>query len=216
MNTLQQIRFIWKPIVFLTCLLPVFLIVGDAFEITGRLGANPIEAILDHFGNWALRFVMITLAITPLRRISGWNWLSRFRRMLGLFTFFYASMHFLTWFVLDREMRFADVIEDLTERPFITLGFTAVVLLIALAVTSFTAIRRRMGKRWQSLHNMVYVIGILGVWHYWWQVKKDITEPLIYAAILAVLLGARLIWFWRRRKKPGRHRPPRHVSPARR
>ncbi len=199
MNTLQQIRFIWKPIVFLTCLLPVLLIVGDAFEITGTLGANPVEAILDRFGNWALRFIMITLAITPLRRVSGWNWLSRFRRMLGLFTFFYALMHFLTWYVLDREMRLDDIIEDLTERPFITLGFTGVVLLTALAVTSFTAIRRRMGKRWQSLHNMAYVIGILGVWHYWWQVKKDISEPLIYAGILAVLLGLRFWWRWNKR-----------------
>jgi len=215
-NTLQQIRIIWKPIVFLTCLLPVFLIVGDTFEITGRLGANPVEAILDRFGNWALRFILITLAITPLRRVSGWNWLSRFRRMLGLFAFFYAFMHFLTWYVLDREMRLSDIVEDLTERPFITLGFTAIVLLTALAVTSFTAIRRRMGKRWQSLHNMVYVIGILGVWHYWWQVKKDVTEPLIYAAILAVLLSARVIRLLYNGKKPGRRRPPRHVSPARR
>jgi sulfoxide reductase heme-binding subunit YedZ len=201
-NTLQQIRFIWKPIVFLTCLLPVFLIVGDAFEITGRLGANPIEAILDRFGNWALRFIMITLAVTPLRRMTGWNWLSRFRRMLGLFTFFHAFMHFTTWYVLDREMRLDDIIEDVIERPFITLGFVALILLTALAVTSFTAIRRRMGKRWQSLHNMAYVIGIFGVWHYWWQVKKDVTEPLIYAAILTVLLGIRVIRLWRRRKKP--------------
>ena len=200
MNTLQQIRFIWKPIVFLICLLPVFLIVGDAFEITGRLGANPVEAILDRFGNWALRFIMITLAVTPLRRISGWNWLSRFRRMLGLFSFFYAFMHFVTWYVLDREMRVADIIEDLIERPFITVGFTALVLLTALALTSFTAIRQRMGKRWQSLHNMVYVIGILGVWHYWWQVKKDVTEPIIYAAILAILLAARIIRHLHRRR----------------
>jgi len=200
-NTLQQIRFIWKPVVFLTCLVPALLIVGDAFEVTGGLGANPVEAILDRFGNWALRFIMITLAVTPLRRMSGWNWLSRFRRMLGLFTFFYAFMHFLTWFVLDRELRLTDIIEDLTERPFIMLGFTAVVLLTALAVTSFTAIRRRMGKRWQSLHNMAYAIGILGVWHYWWQVKKDVTEPLVYAAILAVLLGARIIRFLHRKKK---------------
>ena len=107
-------------------------------------------------------------------------------------------MHFAAWFVLDREMRLNDIIEDLTERPFITLGFIAVVLLTALAVTSFTAIRRRMGRRWQALHNMIYVIGILGVWHYWWQVKKDITEPLIYAAILSILLGVRAIWRWRR------------------
>ena len=212
MNTLQQIRFIWKPIVFLTCLLPALLVVGDTFGITGGLGANPVEAIMDRFGNWTLRFIMITLAITPLRRMTNWNWLSRFRRMLGLFTFFYGFMHFLTWFVLDRELRLSDIIEDLTERPFITLGFTAVVLLAALAVTSFTAIRRRMGRRWQALHNMAYVIGILGVWHYWWQVKKDVTEPLVYAAILAVLLGARVIWFWRRKKKPSRssaQEPPR-------
>ena len=194
MNTVQQIRFIWKPVVFLLCLVPAVLVVTDAFEITGRLGANPVEEIQDRFGYWALRFILITLAVTPLRRLLGWNWLSRFRRMLGLFTFFYAFMHFLAWFVLDRELRLADIIEDITERPFITLGFTAVVLLAALAITSFTAIRRRMGRNWQTLHNAVYAVGLLGVWHYWWQVKKDITEPLIYAAILAVLLGARLTW----------------------
>jgi sulfoxide reductase heme-binding subunit YedZ len=207
-NTLQQIRFIWKPLVFLTCLLPALLVVGDAFGVTGNLGANPIEAMLDRFGNWALRFILITLAITPLRRITGWNWLSRFRRMLGLFTFFYALMHFLTWLVLDRELRLSDILEDLVERPFIALGFTAVVLLTALAITSFTAIRRRMGRNWQRLHNAAYLIAILGVWHYWWQVKKDITEPLVYAAILGGLLTARLIWRWHRRramhKKPGR------------
>jgi len=199
LNTLQQIRFFWKPVIFLLCLLPAVLVVTDAFEITGRLGANPVEAIQDRFGNWALRFIMITLAVTPLRRISNWNWLPRFRRMLGLFTFFYAFMHVLTWFVLDREMRLQDVIEDLTERPFITLGFVAIVLLTALALTSFTAIRRRMRTRWQTLHNMIYVIGVLGVWHYWWQVKKDISEPLIYAVILAVLLGTRAFWRWRHR-----------------
>jgi sulfoxide reductase heme-binding subunit YedZ len=202
MNTVQQIRFIWKPVVFCLCLVPAVLVVTDAFEITGRLGANPVEEIQDRFGYWALRFILITLAVTPLRRLLGWNWLPRFRRMLGLFTFFYAFMHFLVWFVLDRELRLADIIEDITERPFITLGFTAVVLLAALAITSFTAIRRRMGRNWQTLHNAVYAVGLLGVWHYWWQVKKDITEPLIYAAILAVLLGVRL--FWRsKRKKPG-------------
>ena len=179
------------------CLVPAVLIVTDVFEITGRLGANPVEEIQDRFGYWALRFIMITLTVTPLRRISGWNWLSRFRRMFGLFTFFYAFMHFVTWFVLDREMRLSDIIEDITERPFITLGFAAIVLLTALAVTSFTAIRRRMGKRWQSLHSSIYVIGILGVWHYWWQVKKDITEPLVYAVILAVLLGYR---WWKKRQ----------------
>jgi len=202
MNTVQQIRLAWKPVVFLLCLTPAVLVLTDALEITGRLGANPVEEIQDRFGYWALRFIMITLAVTPLRRLTGWNWPSRFRRMLGLFTFFYAFMHFLTWFVLDREIRLADIVEDLTERPFITLGFTAVVLLAALAITSFAAIRRRMGRKWQTLHNAAYAVGLLGVWHYWWQVKKDITEPLIYAAILAVLLGARLFWHLKR-KKPG-------------
>jgi sulfoxide reductase heme-binding subunit YedZ len=194
MNTLQQIRFIWKPVIFLGCLIPALLVVGDATGITGGLGANPVEEILDRFGNWALRFIMITLAVTPLRRLSGWNWLTRFRRMLGLFTFFYAFMHFLTWVVLDRELRLSDIIEDLTERPFITLGFAAVVLLSALAITSFTALRRRMGRSWQTLHKAVYVIGVLGVWHYWWQVKKDVTEPLVYALILTLLLAARVNW----------------------
>lgn len=204
MNTLQQIRFIWKPIVFLLCLVPATLVVTDAFGLTGSLGANPVEAILDRFGNWGLRFIMITLAITPLRRITGWNWLSRFRRMIGLFTFFYILMHFSTWFVLDRDMLLSEVVDDLTKRPFILFGFTAFVILTALAVTSFTAIRRRMGRHWQTLHNAVYAAGILGVWHYWWQVKKDITEPLIYAAILGTLLGARIIWRLARKRKQRR------------
>ena len=210
MNTLQKIRYVWKPIVFLICLIPALLLVGDAFEITGKLGANPIEEILDRFGNWALRFIMITLAVTPLRRLTGWSWLSRFRRMLGLFTFFYALMHFVTWFVLDREMRLSDILEDLTERPFIAIGFSAALILTALAVTSFTAIRRRMGMHWQTLHNAVYASAILGVWHYWWQVKKDVTEPQIYAAILLLLLGARLIYLWRRKRKQRQtaHRAP--------
>lgn len=188
--------------IFVLCLAPAALVIGDAFEVTGRLGANPVEEIQDRFGYWALRFIMITLTVTPLRRLTSWNWLSGFRRMLGLFTFFYAFMHFLTWFVLDRELRMTDIIEDITERPFITLGFIAVVLLAALAITSLTAIRRRMGRNWQSLHNAAYAVALLGVWHYWWQVKKDITEPLIYAAILSVLLGVRLFWYWKRKKSP--------------
>ena len=212
MNTVQQIRFLWKPLVFFLCLIPAVLVVTDALEITGRLGANPVEEIQDRFGYWALRFILITLTVTPLRRLAGWNWLSRFRRMLGLFTFFYAFMHFLTWLVLDRELRLGDIIEDLTERPFITLGFTAVVLLAALAITSFTAIRRRMGRNWQTLHNAAYAVGIFGVWHYWWQVKKDITEPLIYAAILAVLLGLRVIWRLDRKRKQRQAAHPARVQ----
>ena len=199
LNTLRRVRLIGKPFVFIVCLLPALFVVTDAFELTGRLGANPIEEILDRFGNWALRFIMITLAVTPLRRISGWNWLQRFRRMFGLFTFFYALLHFLTWLILDQGLLFSAVLEDLTERPFITIGFAALLLLLALAVTSTNGMRRRLGRRWQSLHNAAYVIAILGVWHYWWQVKLDTSEPLIYAVVLAVLLGSRL--WWRRQKR---------------
>ncbi len=198
MDTQRTIRFVGKPVVFLLCLLPAALVVTDALALTAGLGANPIEEILDRFGNWGLRMIMITLAVTPLRRITGWNWLARFRRMLGLFAFFYVLMHFLTWLILDQGVLVSAIVEDLAERPFITIGFAALLLLIALAATSTAGMRRRLGRRWQTLHNAVYVIAILGVWHYWWQVKQDITEPLIYAAILAVLLGPRLWWRWRR------------------
>ena len=201
MDTLKQVRFIWKPLVFLACLVPAALVVTDALELTGRLGANPIEEIQDRFGIWALRFIMIALAVTPLRRLTGWNWLARFRRMLGLFAFFYTILHFLTWLILDQGLLVSAILEDLVERPFITIGFAALLLLTALAATSTNAIRRRMGRRWQTLHYSVYLVGFLGVWHYWWQVKKDVTEPLNYAAILALLLGARLWWRWRKARK---------------
>jgi sulfoxide reductase heme-binding subunit YedZ len=203
MNTLQKVRFIGKPIVFLLCLVPVLLVVGDAAGITGQLSANPVEDILDRFGNWAIRFIMITLAVTPLRKVTGWNWLQQFRRMLGLFTFFYAFMHFLVWLLLDRGLavdpafRWAMILEDLTERPFITIGFVAIVLLSALAITSTNGMRRRMGRSWNKLHYSVYAAGILGVWHYWWQIKKDTSDAWVYAVILAVLLGYRV---WRRKR----------------
>ncbi len=186
---------IWKPIVFLACLVPLALAIGDLYGITGSLGANPVEELQDRFGNWALRFVMITLAVSPLRKITGKVWLLRFRRMLGLFAFFYALMHFLNWFVLDQGMLWSAIVEDLVERPFITLGFSALVLLTAMAVTSTNGMRRRMGKRWDRLHYSVYAVGVLGVWHYWWQVKADIAEPLVYAVILAILLTYRI---WRK------------------
>ena len=193
MDTLKQIRFIWKPVVFALCLLPGVLVVTDTFEITGSLGANPIEEIQDRLGNWGLRFIMIALAVTPLRRLSGWNWMSRFRRMLGLFAFFYVLIHFFAWLILDQGILWSAIVEDIVERPFITLGFTALLILTAMAATSTNAMRRRLGKRWQQLHYGAYIAGILGVWHYWWQVKKDIQEPLIYAAILSILLGYR-VW----------------------
>ncbi len=199
MNTLQKVRFVGKPLVFLLCLLPAALVVGDTFGITGQLSANPVEDILDRFGNWAIRLIMITLAVTPLRQVSGWNWLDRFRRMLGLFSFFYALMHFLTWLLLDRGLavdpafQWTAILEDLTERPFITIGFAALLLLTAMAVTSTNGMRRRMRRAWDKLHYSVYAVGVLGVWHYWWQVKKDTSDAWIYAVILAFLLGYR-IW----------------------
>ena len=207
MNTLQKVRFVGKPLVFLLCLLPAALVVGDAFGITGQLSANPVEDILDRFGNWAIRLIMITLSVTPLRQITGWNWLTRFRRMLGLFTFFYALMHFLTWLLLDRGLavdpafQWAAILEDLTERPFITIGFAALLLLTVMTVTSTNGMRRRMRQAWDKLHYSVYAVGVLGVWHYWWQVKKDTSDAWIYAIILAVLLGYRV---WTRYRKPVR------------
>jgi sulfoxide reductase heme-binding subunit YedZ len=208
MNTLEQVRFIWKPVVFLLCLVPVFILVGDTLEITGRLSANPIEDIQDRFGNWGLRFIMIGLAVTPLRQLTGKPWIGRFRRMLGLFAFFYVCMHFLVWLVLDKQLYWPAIVEDLGLRPFITIGFAATLLLLAMAATSTNGMRRRLGRRWQTLHNSVYAVGILGVWHYWWQVKQDIREPLVYAIILSALLGYRL---WR---KYGASRRPSAMTTA--
>jgi sulfoxide reductase heme-binding subunit YedZ len=210
LNTVTQIRFVWKPLVFTLCLVPAALIVGDAFELTGSLGPNPIEALQDHFGNWGLRFILIALAVTPLRHITGRNWLTRFRRMLGLFAFFYVLMHFLVWLILDQSLRLSAIAEDIVERPFITLGFVALLLLTAMAATSTAGMRRRLGRRWQQLHYGIYAVGILGVWHYWWQVKKDVSEPLISLLVLAVLLGYRL-WHRYRQKR----RVPRVAGTAR-
>ena len=198
MDAIRQIRFVWKPVVFIGCLVPFALVAGDTFEITGSLGANPVENIQDRFGNWGLRFILISLAITPIRKLGGWNWLTRFRRMLGLFAFFYTLMHFLTWLFLDQGLLISAIGEDIIKRPFITIGFAALLILIALAATSTAGMRRRLGRRWQKLHNWVYVAAILGVWHYWWQVRLDGSEPAIYAAVLSALLGYRL---WQRRLK---------------
>ena len=200
MNTSHLIRFLWKPLVFIACLTPFGLVAGDVYGITGALGANPIEEVQDRFGIWGLRFVVIALAVTPVRQISGWIWLGRFRRMLGLYAFFYIFMHFLTWLVLDQGMLMSAIVEDIAVRPFITIGFAAFVILAALAATSTAGMRRRMGRRWQKLHNWVYLAAILGVWHYWWQVKLDTSDPAIYATILTLSLGYRI---WRRRATAG-------------
>lgn len=198
MTSLKIIRLYLKPIVFLICLLPIILVLTDLFEISGTLGANPIENIQDRFGIWGLRFIVILLLISPLKKISGIIWLIQFRRMIGLFAFFYVLMHFLVWLLLEQSLLMPAIIEDVTKRPFITIGFIALLILLILASTSTSKIRRSMGKKWDKLHQSVYLAGILGVWHFWWQVKKDITEPLIYAVIIFILLTYRL---WDKYKK---------------
>lgn len=182
-----------KALLFLLCLMPAGLLVKGFFD--DALGANPIEAITHATGEWTLRFLLITLAVTPLRKLTHWHWLIRLRRMLGLFTFFYALLHFLTYVVLDQFFDGAAIVLDVLKRPYITVGFSAFVLLIPLAVTSTNAMVRRLGgRRWQALHRSVYGIAILGVMHYWWLVKSDLTQPILYGLVLAALLGFRVWW----------------------
>lgn len=192
MPSTTVIRRVIKPALFVICALPLLSLVWAAFGIGGaRLGANPIEKIQDTCGEWALRFLVITLAITPLRDWFNLPWLVQLRRMLGLYAFFYVLVHFLNWLILDQGLYWPGVLEDIGKRPFITIGFAAFLLLIPLAVTSTNQMMRRLGKRWKSLHRLVYLISLLAVWHYYWQVKSDVTEPLIYLAIVLVLLGWR-------------------------
>lgn len=164
----------------------------------GRLGVNPVETITHFTGDWGLRFLLLTLAVTPLRRLSGWRWPQRFRRMLGLFAFFYVVLHFATYLVFDQFFDLRAIAQDVVKRPYITVGFAAFVMLIPLAVTSTQAMMRRLGRNWQRLHRLVYAIAILAVLHFLWLVKADAREPLIYAAVLTLLLGYRL-WhrYWR-------------------
>ncbi len=174
------------------------------------LGANPIEYITHSTGWWTLGFLLLTLTVTPLRRLTGAAWLLRLRRMLGLFAFFYACLHFTTYLWLDQFFDPAGIAKDLVKRPFITIGFAAFLLLIPLAATSTNAMVRRLGaQRWQKLHRLVYVIAVLGVLHFWWLVKKDIREPLVFAAVLAVLLLARLLYARRQRIAPRAASAPR-------
>ncbi len=185
-----------KAAVFVVCLVPLALLALRAWR--DQLGANPIEYITHATGWWTLTFLMITLTVTPARRLLSMPWLLRLRRMLGLFAFFYASLHFTTYLWLDQFFDLADIVKDVAKRPFITVGFTAFLLLIPLAATSTNAMVKRLGaRRWQWLHRVVYVIGILGVTHFLWLVKKDIREPLVFIAILVCLLGSRLWWRWR-------------------
>lgn len=181
-----------KPLVFLACLGPLARLGWKAYN--HALGANPIEVITHSTGDWTLIFLLVTLAITPLRKLTGQLWLIRFRRMFGLFAFFYVVLHFLTYIWLDKFFDVHEMLADIAKRKFITVGFTGFVLLIPLAVTSTAGwIRRLGGKRWQRLHQLIYFSAMAGVIHYLWLVKKDIHKPVEYAVVLGVLLGYRIV-----------------------
>jgi sulfoxide reductase heme-binding subunit YedZ len=208
MTANQAVRWILKPLVFLVALGPLAWLIWAV--VTGNLSPNPLSDITNHTGLWTLRFLCITLAVSPLRRLTGWQAAIRFRRMLGLFTFFYGSLHFLIYVIADRYAGLdfsggsyfgwsvlaqlgASVGEDIYKRPFITVGFTALMLMLPLAITSTAGwIRRLGGRRWQLLHRLIYASAIAGVVHYWWLVKADVTDPRNYAAIVGVLLGYRM------------------------
>lgn len=207
MSADRWIRWVVKPIVFAAALVPFAFLVWRAFN--GNLTADPLTKVTNDTGIWTLRFVVFTLALTPVRRLTGWNAIVRFRRMIGLFAFFYGSLHFLTYLVGDRfaSLDFPDgfvalstvrnllasIWEDIAKRPYITVGFIAFVSMIPLALTSTKGwIRRLGGRNWQWIHRLVYLTGIAGVTHYWWRVKADTSNPAVYALIVALLLGFRL------------------------
>ena len=189
-----------KTALFLVCLIPLARLGRGLWN--EQLGANPIEFITRSLGTWTLNFLLITLTVSPLRKLTGWHWLLRLRRMLGLFAFFYVVLHLSTYVWLDRFFDWQAILKDILKRPFITIGMSAFVLLLPLAATSNQAMIRRLGgKRWQQLHRSIYVIAIFGVVHYWWLVKKDVTLPALYAALLLVLLGIRALWREQERRR---------------
>ena len=189
---------LFKGSFFIIFLIPLVVLLFSFFN--ERLGANPIEVLTRDTGQWALRFLLISLSISPLRLLFGWHFLAPIRRMVGLYCFFYASVHMLLYIWLDQFFNLGDIIDDIIERPFITVGVISFLALIPLAVTSNDKMKKRLGsERWKRLHSLVYFIGMGGALHFFMLVKKDITEPLIYIAILVILLGIRLFRYGRRR-----------------
>lgn len=196
MNLTQRYRWLWKPAVFILALLPAARLLAGAFGVAGGadLGADPVNELLHQCGKTALQLLLLTLAVRPLAQlVKPLHNLMRLRRMLGLFAFFYALLHLVVYVWLDQNLDLRTVGEDILKRPYITIGMLALLLLIPLAVTSTNGWMRRLGRRWQALHRLIYPIAILAVWHFWWQVKADIREPMAYAFVLAVLLGYRLV-----------------------
>lgn len=183
-----------KAALFVLALLPLARLAAGVVAFPEWLGTNPAEYITRSVGDWTLRFLLLTLAVTPLRRLTGWNWLVRLRRMLGLFAYFYGVVHFTSFISFDHVFLVGEILKDIVKRPFITVGFAALLIMTPLALTSTNAMVRRLGaRRWTALHRLVYPIAVLGVVHFWMMVKRDVTEPAIYAGILAVLLAYRLV-----------------------
>jgi sulfoxide reductase heme-binding subunit YedZ len=188
---------ITKAVLFVVCLVPATLLGWNFFH--DQLGANPFEALTRQSGEWTLRFLLVTLLMTPLRNILHQAWPLQLRRMLGLYSFFYACLHLLTYLWFDQFFDWQEITKDILKRPFITAGITAWLLLLPLALTSTNGMMRRLGRNWKRLHRSIYLIAILGVLHFIWLVKADLREPLIYTAILTLLLGYRLIRWWQKR-----------------
>lgn len=207
-----------KPPLFLVCLLPLAYYAHGLWQDT--LGANPIEALIRGLGTWALNFLVITLAVTPLRKLTGWVWLAPLRRMLGLFCFFYALLHWSSYLWLDQFFDWAAIIKDIYKRPFITVGMITFTLLVPLAATSNRwAIRRLGGRRWQELHRSIYPLSLLAVLHYYWMVKADVSEPVLYFAAVLILLGVRVWWRYQEMQRQRSMPPPaggRRIVPIRR
>jgi sulfoxide reductase heme-binding subunit YedZ len=192
-------RFV-KPAVFAACCAPLIWLTLQVFAVGPlQLGPNPVEDIHDTLGIWGLRMICTTLAITPLSWAVG-PLPIRLRRMFGLFAFTYIGLHFLNYLVLDQTFNFGAIIEDIVERPFITIGVFGILSMTPLAITSTNHWRRKLGRNWNRLHRLVYLTGIAGCWHFYWQVKKDLTEPLVYCSIIAVLLGLRIVHTYRRKR----------------
>jgi len=187
-----------KVAVFLACLAPAAWLTWRAF-VSGDLGVNPVETLTHETGQWALRLLLVTLAITPLRRLTGWNRVIGFRRMLGLFAFFYAVLHLSVWVVFDHFFTIETMVEDIVKRPFITAGSVALLTMLPLALTSTRGAIRRLGKRWQQLHRLIYVSAAAAVLHFLWKEKVIINETVMYAAILAALLAIRVVFALRKR-----------------
>jgi methionine sulfoxide reductase heme-binding subunit len=195
----QQYRYIIKPLVFAACAAPAVLMTWGILVALGKLehggmdlGADPVNRLIHACGITALNMLLITLTVTPVRQLTGWNNLIRLRGMLGLFAFFYAVAHFTVYAWLDQQLNFAAIGADIVKRPYITIGMAALLMLIPLAVTSTSGMMRRLGRKWTRLHQLVYVLTALGIWHFYWQVKKDIREPLLYIGIFAALMGWRV------------------------